>query len=169
MPKDYLKKIIPDPEKLKQSKALAMLGSKIYQSNLWHLSRKSVARAFLNGIFWAFIPMPFQMVVSALMAIVLRANIPLSIALVWISNPLSMPFIFYLNYKVGVFILGDNERSDFQLSVQWIWSQLGQIWQPLYLGSIVTGIVAGLIGYVFIHLLWRLHIVKRWNIRNSNK
>jgi len=165
MPKSYLKKFIPNPEKLKQSKALGLLGAQIYEANLWHLNRKSVARAFFNGLFWAFIPMPFQMLASALLAIPLRANIPLSIALVWITNPLTMPFVFYFNYKVGMLILGTHDKKNFQLSVQWIWDKMEHIWLPLYVGSIISGLIAGAIGYAVIIILWRLHVIKRWKER----
>ncbi|GGN34759.1 MULTISPECIES: DUF2062 domain-containing protein [Marinomonas] len=165
MPKNYLKKFIPNPEKLKQSKALGLLGAQIYEANLWHLNRKSVARAFFNGLFWAFLPMPFQMLASALLAIPLRANIPLSIALVWITNPLTMPFVFYFNYKLGTFILGAHDKKDFQLSVEWIWDKMEHIWLPLYVGSIVSGVIVGAISYALITILWRLHVVKRWKER----
>ncbi|MGO2355433.1 MAG: DUF2062 domain-containing protein [Marinomonas foliarum] len=170
MPKNCLKKFIPNPEKLKQSKALNLLGSQIYEANLWHLNRKSVARAFFNGLFWAFIPMPFQMLASALLAIPLRANIPLSIALVWITNPLTMPFVFYFNYKVGSLILDRHHEKNFHLSVEWIWDKMEHIWVPLYVGSITSGLVAGAISYAVISILWRLHVIKRWKerkLRNS--
>ncbi|BFM48172.1 DUF2062 domain-containing protein [Marinomonas sp. THO17] len=167
MPKNYLKKYIPNPEKLKENKALALLGSQIYEANLWHLNRRSVARAFFNGLFWAFIPMPFQMLAAAMFAIPLRANIPLSIALVWITNPITMPFVFYFNYKVGSLILGIESGKKFQLSVEWIWNKLEHIWLPLYTGSIVSGLVIGAISYVTIIVLWRLHVVKRWQERKQ--
>lgn len=165
MPKNYLKKFIPNPEKLKQSKALNLLGSQIYEANLWHLNRKSVARAFFNGILWAFIPMPFQMLAAALLAIPLRANIPLSIALVWITNPLTMPFVFYFNYKVGALLLDYHNEKDFQLSVEWIWDKMEHIWPPLYAGSIVSGLVFGALGYAAISISWRVHVAKRWQER----
>ncbi|GAA0835122.1 MULTISPECIES: DUF2062 domain-containing protein [unclassified Marinomonas] len=169
MPKRYLKKFIPNPEKLKENKALSLLGKQIYEADLWHLNRRSVARAFLNGLFWAFIPMPFQMVVSALLAIPLRANIPLSIALVWITNPLTMPFVFYFNYKVGSLIMGGDDGKDFHLSVEWIWAKLEHIWLPLYLGSVVSGLFFGILAYVTILLVWRIHVIKRWKERKKRR
>ncbi|MBJ7538143.1 DUF2062 domain-containing protein [Marinomonas transparens] len=167
MPKHYFKRFIPDPEKLKKNKALRILGSQIYEANLWHLNRKSVARAFFNGLFWAFIPLPLQMLAAALLAIPLRANIPLSLALVWITNPITMPFVFYFNYKIGTLILGSSDKKDFQLSVEWIWDKMEHIWLPLYTGSIVSGLVVGAVSYALIIILWRLHVIKRWKERKS--
>lgn len=165
MPKRYFKRYIPHPEKLKENKILALLGSQIYDQELWHLHRKSVAKAFLNGLFWAALPMPLQMLAAALFAIPLRANIPLSIALVWISNPITMPFLFYFNYVIGSLIVGSNHTSEFQLSIDWIWSQLEHIWFPLYVGSLITGLVTGALGYIAILILWRHKVNKRWNAR----
>lgn len=165
MPRNYLRKFIPNPEKLKKNKALGVLGSQIYEANLWHLNRKSVARGFLNGLFWAFIPMPFQMLASALLAIPLRANIAVSLTLVWITNPFTMPFVFYFNYKLGTFILGDKESKDFKLSIEWIWAKMEYIWIPLFTGSVVAGLIAGAIGYGLIIFSWRFHVIKRWQQR----
>ncbi|MEL0613270.1 DUF2062 domain-containing protein [Marinomonas arenicola] len=145
------------------------MGKQIYEADLWHLNRRSVAKAFLNGLFWAFIPMPFQMVVSALLAIPLRANIPLSIALVWITNPLTMPFVFYFNYKVGSLIMGGDDGKAFHLSVEWIWAKLEHIWLPLYLGSVVSGLFFGILAYVTILLVWRIHVIKRWKERKKRR
>ncbi len=167
MPKHQLRKFIPSPEKLKNNRLLGLLGSQIYQANLWHLSRKSVCRGFFNGLFWAFIPMPFQMFASALLAIPLKANIPLSFALVWITNPITMPFVFYFNYKVGSLILGYHDTKGFKLSLEWIWDKMEHIWLPLYLGSVVSGLVAGIIGYTLITILWRFHVIKRWQERKK--
>ncbi|KJZ07869.1 MAG: DUF2062 domain-containing protein [Marinomonas sp.] len=165
MPKRYFKRFIPHPDKLKENRLLALLGSKIYDHELWHLHRKSVAKAFLNGLFWAALPMPLQMLAAALFAIPLRANIPLSIALVWVSNPITMPFLFYFNYLIGTLVVGNNHGSEFQLSIDWIWGQLEHIWLPLYIGSLITGLVASITGYLAILILWRHKVNKRWNAR----
>lgn len=61
---------------------------------------------FAVGVFTSFLPLPGQMVIAALLALWLRCNLPLSIILVWISNPITMPAIFYSTYKLGAWILG---------------------------------------------------------------
>lgn len=110
MPRKLFKKYMPNEEKLKRHKHLSWLGSHIHDPNLWHLTRKSVARAFFVGLFCAFLPIPLQMLVAAFMAIFLRSNLPISIGLVWITNPLTMPPIFYFTYRVGDFLIGDPGR-----------------------------------------------------------
>ena len=169
MPKRYLRRLMPKPDKFKSNKALAVLGSKIYDPDLWHLHRRSVAKAFFNGIFWAAIPMPFQMIAASLCAIPLRANLPLSLALVWITNPFTMPFVFYGNYLIGTLIVGKDSNKSFTPSIEWIWDKMEHIWLPLYVGSVVTGVVVGAIAYFSILIIWRLHVIKRWQERRKNK
>ena len=65
MPKDFIKKYMPDPNSIKNNKSLRFLGPLIHDPNLWHLNRHSVSKAFALGLFWGCIPMPFQMVAAA--------------------------------------------------------------------------------------------------------
>ena len=148
-------------------KGLGWLNKWIQDPNLWHLHRRSVARAFLIGLFWMAIPIPSQMVAAAVTAISLRANLAISIALVWISNPLTMPPIFYFNYEVGAFILNEevHESISFELTWEWLLATLETIWQPLYLGSAVVGLSLGIISFFAIHALWRYHVIQNWTKR----
>ncbi|WP_130537152.1 DUF2062 domain-containing protein [Thiomicrorhabdus indica] len=167
MPKKLIKRYLPNAEKIKQTKGIQWMGAWLHDPNIWHLHRHSVAKAFLIGLFWMSIPMPSQMVAAAFTAIAIRANLALSVALVWISNPITMGPIFYFNYKVGTLILGHpaEEIPHFEISWQWISTTLGDLWMPLYLGSIVVGTILGAVSYVLIHLVWRLHVIDRWNKR----
>ncbi|CAN8140224.1 DUF2062 domain-containing protein [Thiomicrorhabdus sp. 6S2-11] len=171
MPKKLIKRYLPNPEKVKNLKGLGWLGSLLHNPNIWHLHRYSVAKAFFIGLFFMAIPMPSQMVAAALFAILLRANLPLSVALVWISNPITMGPIFYFNYEIGSLILGQAVNPDlhFQLSWHWLTEVLGELWKPLYLGSTVVGLVLGSVSYIAIHILWRMHVIKRWQERCERK
>ena len=93
------------------------------------------------GLFSAFVPVPFQMVLGAAGAIIWRVNLPLSVGLVWLTNPVTMPPVFYFAYKVGGWILGTslNERVSFQVSLHWLMGELTTIWQPFLLGCFVLG------------------------------
>ncbi len=169
MPRKLLKKYSPHPEKIRNMKGLGFLGKWLGNPALWHLHRHSVARAFIIGMFWMSIPMPSQMIAAAITAIFFRAHLPISVALVWISNPITMPPIFYFNYLVGTWILGTPALADlhFELSWQWMMSTLDHIWLPLYLGSAVVGLVLGAISYVFIQCYWRWHVSRQWRLRRA--
>ena len=88
MPRKLIKRYLPDPENIKSNRFLKVFGKVIHDPQLWHLTRYSVGHAFLVGLFCAFVPVPFQMLLAAGGAIIFRANIAISVALVWITNPL---------------------------------------------------------------------------------
>lgn len=166
MPKKKLKKWFPTQETIQNHKSLRFLGKLLHDPNLFHLNRKSASRAFFIGLFCAFIPMPFQMALAMFMAIWFHANAPISVGLVWITNPLTMPPIFYFNYWVGTLLLN---RPAQEFSNDWgseaFWSELISVWQPLYLGSLVSAIVFGALGYYIIQAVWRSHVRTAWKKR----
>ncbi len=161
MPKKLIKRFLPDHSKIRDHKHLRVFGSLIHDPNLWHLNRRSVAGAMSVGLFAAFIPVPFQMVIAAAMAIPARVNLPISVALVWVTNPFTMPPLFYFAYKVGVWVLSIPPKPFyFELSFQWLAGELGTVWRPFLLGCFIMGVVSGGIGNLFIRGLWRLYVIR---------
>lgn len=170
MPKKFMKRYLPSPERVQSMKSLHFLGDILHEPNLWHINRHSVARAFLIGIWFCFIPMPFQMLAAALFAIWFNANLPLSVALVWISNPVTMPPIFYFNYKIGAWILNRPVLAfEFELSWPWISERLVDIGIPLYLGSLTCATVFACLSYLAIQFLWRRKIRSDWRERRLER
>ncbi len=166
MPRNIFKRWIPAPQKIREIRALHFLGTLIHDPNLFHLNRHSVSVAFFLGLFLAFLPIPFQIPFAAVGALWLRCNLPISVVLVWISNPLTFPIIFFGCYKLGARILQIPPRPfHFELSFQWFFSEFLVIWQPLVLGCLLTGLFLGSLGYVTIQWTWRWHVVKKWEKR----
>jgi hypothetical protein len=128
-----------------------------------------VSGAVGAGLFFAFVPIPFQMILAAGAAILFRINLPLSVVLVWITNPVTIPAIFYFAYLVGNWTLGTPpQATEFELTIKWFSASLNGIWRPLLLGSFICGTVSGLTGYVTIRLFWRWSTIKQWKERRSN-
>ncbi len=170
MPKQALKKFFPSPQAVKEHPSLQFLGTLLHEPNLWHLNRRSVSRAFLIGIFCAFLPMPFQMVLAAILGIFIHSNLPISIGLVWISNPITIPPIFYFTYLVGAEILDiPSKPFEIELSVEWALEKLGAIWEPLLLGSFICAVIFSSIGYVGIRLFWRWNVMRQWQKRKLKR
>ncbi len=168
MPRNFLKKYLPKPHEFRKHGKLDFLGERIYDQNLWHLNRHSVAGAFWIGVFAAFMPMPFQMGLAAVLALIFRMNMPLSVALVWISNPITWLPIFYPTYKLGAWILGvPPSEFSIELTSEWFTTQLIEIWKPLYLGSILSGLFFATVSYFAIKLIWRAHIIRHWKNRRE--
>ena len=96
------------------------------------------------------------------------ANLPLAMLIIWMSNPLTIPPMFYLTYKLGSYILGTT-LGDFSVTLSWEWfSQLGsEILLPLFVGSLLAGTVLASIGYFFVLFLWRWKVIKDWEHRKD--
>ncbi|KNC65730.1 DUF2062 domain-containing protein [Pseudoalteromonas ardens] len=168
MPKKTIQRFLPDHNKIKQQKSLKIFGSLLHDANLWHLNRRSARGAFSVGLFFAFIPVPFQMVLAAALAIPFRVNLPLSIALVWITNPLTMPPIFYASYQVGAFALGQEEQPfHFEASWNWLVESLSTIGPAFMVGSLICACMAAILGFFVIDFLWRRSVNKAWAERNQ--
>ncbi|HIG40460.1 MAG: DUF2062 domain-containing protein [bacterium] len=164
------KKYLPTKDQLRNTRSLKFLGEVMFEPNLWHFNRHSVSYAALIGIFCCFLPMPFQMVPCVILVVWVRCNMPLAIGLVWISNPVSMPPMMYFTYRIGTWIL-DTPRlgEDVEISAQWLTSQLSVIWQPLLLGSFVTGLTLGTTAFILVRIYWRWKVKKDWSMRKLRR
>ncbi|MEC8350391.1 MAG: DUF2062 domain-containing protein, partial [Pseudomonadota bacterium] len=88
MPRKTLLKYLPNPDAIRRNSSLRPIAHLLERTELWHINRHSVSTAIFIGLFCAFIPLPSQMLLAALIAIWLKVNLPLSVALVWVSNPI---------------------------------------------------------------------------------
>ena len=108
------------------------------------------------------------MILAAGTAILMHANLPLSIALVWLTNPLTMPAIFYACYIVGTWILDRPEKKFiFEASWQWVVDSLSTIGPSFLLGCGVLAIIFSILGYLGIQALWRFSVIKAWQKRKE--
>lgn len=170
MPKKLLQRYMPHPGKIREIKSLEFLGDKLHAPNLWHLNRRSVSLAFAIGL-WAMYtpPLPWQMVIAAVLAVYFNANLPISVALVWITNPVTWVPLYYLAYKVGSLALGqgsfDFTRFSELFSIETAW-ELGA---PLLLGCFILMNVGAALGYTVIQFLWRRSVRHRLALRRFRK
>lgn len=123
-------------------------------------TRKNIARGVFIGILIGFIPMPGHMIsVIALMPFV-RFNVPIAIASVWVANPITMPFIYYFEYKIGALLLGMQIDSSMQMNETWILENIKHIFVPLYFGTAIVGLLVAGIVYMIINWCWRRSVTR---------
>ena len=161
----WLKTKLPSSQEVRQHRYLAIFGKFIHSPNLWHMNSGSMSRGAAIGLFWAFMPIPFQMIPAAALAIIFRANIFIAVILVWVSNPLTIPPIFYFAYRVGRWILGIPKYPfKVELSLHWLQTTFLVIWKPLIVGCFACALVSALMGYIIMHIIyWKMptkHSVK---------
>ena len=102
--KKRLKKLLPTPEQILQSRSLKLFAPHLADPRLWQFNRHSLNKAVYIGVLSAFFPLPGQMLLALIGALIFRANVPMALGLTWITNPLTTLPIFYVGYYIGASI-----------------------------------------------------------------
>lgn len=126
-----------------------------------------VTRALFIGIFIGLIPMPFQMVAVMGMMFFLKFNVPIALSMVWLSNPLTMPFMYYVEYVTGSYILGI-EHEPVELSLAWFENHFSSIFLPLYVGTLFYASTLAPLVYFCVDWLW-IHSVRKERKKSEEK
>lgn len=165
---------IPTREELLGNRWLKPFAEHLSSPLVWRWNRRGVARGTALGLFSAFAVPVAQTPFAALFAVAARANLPVAALATFVTNPLTVPFIYYLAYLVGRAMLQLQSGTIFALSpdagtieraFNWIVTLAG----PTYLGLLVFAAVSALIGYFSIHLGWRLWVGQRWKRRRARR
>ncbi len=128
-----------------------------------------MAGAVAVGLFFAWVPMPIQMLMAAAAAIMFRTNMALSVALVWISNPFTIPPMFYFAYLVGTWVIGEPPQDfAFQLSFEWLANELASSWKPFLTGCFILATSSSIIGYFTVSQFWVYTVRKKRSKRKGN-
>lgn len=131
-------------------------------------NRKMVSKGVLIGLFIAFIPMPMQMLAVVSVIPFARFNVPIALSMCWLSNPFTMPAMYYMEYLTGSFLLG-MEASPVELTLEWFSDNIGNIFIPLYVGTAFYSVFGSILGYYLVNLLWRNSVKKDQEIRKNGK
>jgi len=137
-----------------------ILGERIFDYHIWNHDINSVARGLSLGLFIAFTPtIPFQMLLCALGAILLRVSLPVSLVACWITNPLTALPIYLSARRLGQYLLENSQLVELTLDFFDFESRTGRFMeQGLYLwaGSLIFSVVSAFLGNVAARLVWRL-------------
>lgn len=170
MPHPFIQRYLPTVDSIRENPTLRPLRHLLQDPELWHLHRRSVGGACFIGMFCAFIPLPGQMLIVAALAIAARCNLPIAVALVWVTNPVTFTPMFLFAYRLGAWLL-DMEPvfNDITLSWEWLSASFAAFWGPLIVGCLVCGWVSGLTLMVIARVTWRFHILRRWQQRRERR
>lgn len=171
---------MPSPEKLRDNRFLAVLGERLFSSSLWRPHRRAVQRSVALGLFWTMPPIPLQMLIVAFFCIRFKANIPISLALVWTTNPITLAPITLLQYHIGAWLLGYSDEKAGMLaemmteasifaSLVAIASEVALLVLPVVLGAIFMGIFLAIIGYILTDFIWRWRVSTIWRRRTQKR
>jgi uncharacterized protein (DUF2062 family) len=169
MPRKFFKRFMPSHTSVKEHKYLRLFGDVLHEPNLWHINRRSMAGGVAVGLFFAWIPVPSQMVMAAAAAILFRTNLAISVALVWITNPITIPPMFYFAYLVGTWVIGTPPQDfEFRLTFDWLTSELSSSWKAFLTGCFILATSSSLIGYFAVSRFWVYAVRKQRSKRKGN-
>ncbi len=97
-------------------------------------------------------PAPIQTLLATTLAILCRANIPLAVAAVWVSNPLTWLPLLHLQENLGESVLfgsGGGERTSFEKI------------SSLTLGVVLSAAFIAVLSYSIFHCVWGIFSRKR--------
>jgi len=141
-------------EKLKAFIKKSKIPPEFLQAN-----RKMISRGVFIGLFIAFIPMPMQMAAVLLVMPFIKFNVPIAIAMCWLSNPFTMPPMYYMEYLTGSFFLG-SEISHVEMTLNWFSDNIDDIFIPLYTGTLFYSTVGSLSAYWAVNHFWKSSVHK---------
>lgn len=176
MPRKHFRKYLPSHETVRSAPVVRSLGSWLHHHNLWHLHRRSVAGGLAIGLFAGMIPGPLQMLTAAILAILLRVNLPVAVLATWFTNPVTIVPLYILAYKLGVLILGADGPAAPDLSFEltdkgiadWLPALLAwltTLGKPFVVGLLLLAVLLAAAGYVFVMVGWRLTVALAWRKR----
>lgn len=162
-----LRALAPSREQLEANPWLRRLAPWLADPKLWCWSRRGVAMGVAIGLFIGFLIPVAQILLAAGAAVVLRANIPVAAAATFITNPLTVPAIYYAAYHLGAWATGTSATA----AVSWgdlvsVLESLGSIGVPLFTGLAITASFAAAASYLLISRVWIWHVAaKRRGVR----
>ncbi|MCB2147741.1 MAG: DUF2062 domain-containing protein [Deltaproteobacteria bacterium] len=102
------------------------------------------------GIFVSITPIiPLQTIVAVFLAFLVRGSKSAAALGTWLSNPLTIPVVYYANYKLGCMLLGYQKTLDsiaFDSFSQLMGLGLEVTW-AMIVGGVVIGAVLGVAAY----------------------
>ena len=135
----------------------------------FNFNRKMVTRGVLVGLFWGFIPMPMQMAGVMLTTPFFRFNVPIALATVWLSNPLTYPPLWYLEYATGNLLLGREGLDNIELTMAWFQNHWDDFVLPLYVGTAFYSTIVAYLIYLLLNWLWKRSAMIEWRDRKCKK
>jgi len=163
---------------MQAQRSLRWLGPLLRRPWLWQLTRRRVALGAAIGVFFGFLIPVLQIAMSAIFAVLLRANLPVAAVSTLVSNPFTYAPIFMLAYRTGSAILGEkvdeaqlaaleqDEADETAKPVSWA-ERAAAIGKPFFLGLFIFATIGGVATWLLVNLVWGLAVRLRRRRRSD--
>jgi uncharacterized protein (DUF2062 family) len=164
----------PAIDRITSHPAVLRYAPAVADPDLWHLNRRSVARAVAVGLFCGLIPGPLQAAGAIVGCLVVRANLPISVLTTFYTNPFTIVPLYVVAYEYGRLFFPDAAPSvawtlphSAGLS-EWMPALLhwmAQLGKPLAVGLVLLATTLAAVGWATVRLVWRCHALWAWRRR----
>jgi uncharacterized protein (DUF2062 family) len=176
----WIQEQAPTRDSFERSRFLRPFAHRVFHPALWRFTRRSVPRGVALGLLVGiFLLIPgVQIIGVALLALPVRANIPIGAAMTFLSMPATTPFILAASVYVGESVLrlsGGSERLYELIStgaplskwVDFVWSEAPMALVQGLAGLAIISVIAAAVGYVAAAWFWRWRISSKWRRRSK--
>ena len=144
-----------------------MIGERLFDHHIWGFDVEAFARGVAMGVFVAFIPIPFQMLICAIGAITFRVNLPISLAMTWLTNPLTSVPIIWLSHHLGRYLLRPTQVDEWFDAFFCVRHHTGEVIEHglyLWTGSLIIAIALAILGYLVVRVAAKRlrHLIHEW-------
>ena len=179
LPKRF-RRLLPDAHALREHRALRWLGPALHHPRLWHVNRRGIALGVAIGVFFGLLIPVAQIPAAAVVAFLVRANIPAAVGSTLITNPITFAPVYYAAYHLGVWMLGSAAEPLSSTTLHhvadetstglalWI-DKLALVGAPLALGLLTLAVTISLTLYMAVHWAWRIRIARAWQQRRARR
>lgn len=162
----FARRILPHPDTLSQTRGLKWLGHYLTPRPwLWVAHRRRVALGVAVGLAAGVIPLPTQMPIAAVLAVLCRANVAAAIAATWLTNPFTLVPIWSLAIALGRLVSGEHGPIATPAMLAIDWSQpaswgpsflagVQSLGYPLLIGLPLAGLLLGALAYLLVYYGW---------------
>lgn len=174
MPRRWLKRVLPDIDKYRDSAVARLLGPRFFHPSLWHLNRRSVAGAVAIGMFCGLIPGPLQMLGGAIGAVVFKRNLPVALVTTLYTNPVTIVPLYAIAWQLGDLVMGGRAEMpaapDLTGASMADWGRVFLDWTialgpPLFIGVPALAALLAMTGYLAVHVGWGMYLRHAWRQR----
>lgn len=180
MPRKFFRKYLPDGAAVRTHRWIAPFGAWLKHPNLWHLNRDSVAGAVAIGLFAGLVPGPLQMLCALLLAIPLKKNLPVALAVTFYTNPFTIVPLYLLAYGYGALLIGHDSNqahiryfemdwSNFLDSMAALLDWMLALGKPLAVGLPALALTLAIAGYFAVQIAWRAYVILAWRARQRRR
>jgi uncharacterized protein (DUF2062 family) len=165
----WLARLVPTREAIAANRWMRPFAGNVLRPDLWRFTRRSVPRGVALGLFIGVIVPMAHFVIAAVLAVVVRANVPAALAATFIGNPLTVAGLWWVGYRIGETVLHADAlthvapvAATMQVTqTDQFLAHLTGAGEDTALGLLVIAVVCSALGYLVSAWLWRLRVMRK--------